>query len=164
MHFSFGTEISVYVDQIVGGRQCYSKYFYRFIGFNNIAIFSQLVFSFPFFFLQNYNLSALTIIFFCLNQLRADSDSCSKFFKSPAKVLQVAKMALSLEKLSKFDFLMHKNKSFKNMLKRIGPNIEPCGTADKMYCNALKMLFILTFCFRLFEYEFRKVTVSQFSP
>ena len=164
MHFSFGTQISVYVDQIVGDRQCHSKYFYRFIGFNNIVIFSQLVFSFPFFFLQNYNLSALTIIFFCLKQLRADSDSCSKFFKSPAKVLQVAKMVLSLEKLSKFDFLMHKNKSFKNMLKRIGPNIEPCRAADKIYCNALKMLFILTFCFRLFKYEFRKVTVSTFSP
>ena len=49
-------------------------------------------------------------------------------------------------------------------MKKIGPNIEPCGTPDKIFWNALKMLFILTFCFRSFQYEFRKVTVSKLSP
>ena len=111
-----------------------------------------------------WNLSALTIILFCLYQLTADSDSCSKVFKSPVKVLQVAVMVLSLAKLCKSDFLMHRNKSMRNILKRIGPNIEPCGTPDKIFWNALKMLFILIFCFRSFKYEFRKVTVSKLSP
>ena len=46
----------------------------------------------------------------------------------------------------------------------IGPNIEPCGTPDKMFWKALKMFCILTFSFRSFEFEFRKVTVSKFSP
>ena len=45
------------------------------------------------------------------------------------------------------NFLMDRNKSFRNILKRIGPNIEPCGIPDKMFCNALKMLFVLRFCF-----------------
>ena len=39
-----------------------------------------------------WNLSALTIISFSLNQLTADSDSYSKVFKSPVKVLQVTLM------------------------------------------------------------------------
>ena len=88
----------------------------------------------------------MTSISFCLNQLTADSDSCSKVFKSPVKVLQVAMMVFL--KLCKSDFLMHRNKSLRNILKRIGPNIEPCGTPDKMFWNALKTLFILTFYFR----------------
>ena len=82
------------------------------------------------------NLSALVIISFCLNQLTADSDSCPKVFKvfkSPVKVLQVAVIVLSSAKLCKADFLMHRNKSLRNVLKRIGPNIEPCGTPDKMF-------------------------------
>ena len=58
-------------------------------------------------------------------------------------------MVLSLAKLCKSDFLLHRNESLRNILKRIGPNIEPCGTPDKIFWNALKMLFILTFCFRI---------------
>ena len=73
-------------------------------------------------------------------------------------------MVLSSAKLCKSDFLMHRNKSLRNILKRIEPNIEPCGIPDKIFWNALKMLFILTFCFRSFKYEFRKVTVSKLSP
>ena len=59
---------------------------------------------------------------------------------------------------------MHRNRSLRNILKRIGPNIEPCGTPDKMFWKALEMLFILTFCFRSFKYEFRKVTVPKLNP
>ena len=59
---------------------------------------------------------------------------------------------------------MHRNRSLRRILKRIGPNTEPCGTPDKMFWNALKMLFILTFYFRSFKYEFRKVTVPKLSP
>ena len=73
-------------------------------------------------------------------------------------------MVLSSAKLCKPDFLMHGRKSLRNILKRIGPNIKPCGTPDKMFWNALKMLFILTFCFRSFKCKFRKVTVSKLSP
>ena len=58
------------------------------------------------------NLSALTIISLCLNQLTADSSSCFKVFKSSIKVLQVVVMVLSSAKLCKSNFLMHKNKSF----------------------------------------------------
>ena len=90
-------------------------------------------------------LSALTIISFCLTQIKADSDFCSKVFKSSDKVLQVAVMVLSSTKLCKSDFLMHKNESLRDILKRVRPNIEPRGTPDKMFWNALKMSFIITF-------------------
>ena len=65
-------------------------------------------------------------------------------------------MIFSSPKLCKSDFLMHGNKTLRNILKRIQPNIEPCGTPYKMFWNELKMLFILTFCFKNFKYEFRK--------
>ena len=90
-----------------------------------------------------WNLSALIIISFCLNQPVADWDSCPKVFKSPVKVLKVA---------------------MRRVLKRMGPNIEPCDTPDKIFWNALKMLFIPTFCFQCFKYELTKVTLSKISP
>ena len=71
---------------------------------------------------------------------------------------------LSSAKLCKSDFLIQRNKSLRNILKRIGRNIEHCDIPDKMFWNALKMLFILTLCFRSFKYEFRKVTMSKLSP
>ena len=58
-----------------------------------------------------WNLSALTIISFCLSQPTADSDFCSKIFKSPVKVLQVAVMVLSSAKLCKSAFLMQRKTS-----------------------------------------------------
>ena len=73
-----------------------------------------------------WNLSVLTIILFCLNQLTANSDSCSIVFKSPFNVLQVGVMVSSLAKLCKSNFLIHRDKSLRNILKRIGPNIENC--------------------------------------
>ena len=76
----------------------------------------------------------------------------------------MAVKVLSSAKLCKSDFSMHRNKSLRNISKMIGPYIEPCGTPDKIFWNALKMLFILIFCFRSFKYEFRKVTVSKLSP
>ena len=69
-------------------------------------------------------------------------------------------MVLPAAKLCKSDFLMYRNKSLRNALKRIGPNKEPCGTPDKMFWNALRILFILTFCFQSFKHEFRTVTVK----
>ena len=33
------------------------------------------------------------------------------------------------------DFLMHKIKTKRHILKRIGPNIEPCSTHDKKFWN-----------------------------
>ena len=79
------------------------------------------------------NLSELTIISFCFNQRTADLDSCSKVFKIPVKVLQMVEMILSPARLCRSDFLMHRNKSLRNILKRIGPNTETCGTPDKMF-------------------------------
>ena len=95
-----------------------------------------------------WNLYALTIIAFCLNQLTADWDSCSKIFKSPVKVLQVAVMLLLSAKLCKSEFLIHRSKSLKNISKQIRLNIESFSTPDKIVWNALKMLFVLTFFFR----------------
>ena len=38
---------------------------------------------------------------------------------------------------------MHRirNKSLRNILKRIGPNIEPCDAPDKMFWKALKIVY-----------------------
>ena len=79
-------------------------------------------------------------------------------------MLQVAVMVLSLTKLSNSLFLIHKNKSLKNILKRIGHDIELWDASNKMLRNTLKMLFIQTFCFRSFKYKFRKVIASKLSP
>ena len=49
-------------------------------------------------------------------------------------------------------FVFDSSSLFISILKRIGPNIEPCGTPDKIFWNALKMLFILAFCFRSLKY------------
>ena len=40
-------------------------------------------------------------------------------------------MVLSSAKLCQSDFLMHKNKSLRSILKRIGPNMEPGGAPDQ---------------------------------
>ena len=109
-----------------------------------------------------WNLSALKSFRLVWTSL-ADWGSCYKVFESPVKVLQVAVMVLSSAKLCKSDILMHRNKSLRNILKMIGPNMEPCGIPDKMFWNAIKMLFTLTFCFRSFKYEFRRVTMSKVS-
>ena len=112
------------------------------------------------------DLSALTIIWFCLNQLTADSVSCFKVFKSSVKVLQVAVMVLSLTKLCKSNFLMLKNQILRNILKRLWLDIESWGTPNKILWYALKyaLLFIQTFCFWSFKYKFRKVIVTKLSP
>lgn len=78
-----------------------------------------------------WNLSALRINSFCLNQ--ADSGFCPKVSKGSVKVSHVAVIALSSTKLWKSDFLMHKNKSLRNILTRIIPDLELCGIPDKMF-------------------------------
>ena len=45
----------------------------------------------------------------------------------------------------------HKNKLFKNILKRIGRNIDPCGTRERRILNILQVLFIFTFRFFIFQ-------------
>ena len=42
-------------------------------------------------------------------------------------------IVLSFQRLYKSDFSMHKSKSLRNILKRIGRNIEPYGTPDKIF-------------------------------
>ena len=87
-----------------------------------LSIVSLYQASFSFLFkIITWNLSVLTIILFCFNQCTADSNSCSKVFKSLVKVLQ-AVMVLSSAKLCMPDFLMYRNKSLRNILKKIGPN------------------------------------------
>ena len=78
-------------------------------------------------------------------------------------MLQVAVMVLTSTKLRKFKFLVHRNKSLRNILKRNRPNIEPCEIPDNIFSNALKMLFIVI-SFRFFRYEFQKVIVSKLIP
>ena len=72
-------------------------------------------------------------------------------------------MVLTSTKLSKSEFLIHRNKSLRNIVKRNRPNIEPYEIPDNIFSNALKMLFIVI-SFRFFRYEFQKVTVSKLIP
>ena len=45
---------------------------------------------------------------------------------------------LSSAKLQTSDFVMEKNKSFMNILKRRGPRIDPCGTSVLISHHELK--------------------------
>ena len=40
-----------------------------------------------------------------------------------------------------------------NMLKRMGPKIDPCGTSDNKTWKTLYVLLIFTFCFLPFKQE-----------
>ena len=71
----------------------------------------------------------------------------------------MAVMILSSAKLCKSEFLMHRKKSLRNILRKI----RPFGTPGKIFWNALKMLLLLTLYFLSFKYEFRKVTVLKLS-
>ena len=56
---------------------------------------------------------------------------------------------LSSAKLQTSDFVMEKNKSFMNILKRRGPRTDPCGTPVLISHHELKDEPIFLLCFRL---------------
>ena len=58
---------------------------------------------------------------------------------------------LSSEKLCKLAVLNKRNRSLIKMLKKIGPNMEPCGTPESNSLKGLYVLLILTFCLRRFK-------------
>ena len=64
-----------------------------------------------------WNLSAILLLF--LNQSTADSDSFQSVRRRSSRFLKVSVMVLSSAKLSKSDFVSHKNNSFINILNRI---------------------------------------------
>ena len=45
---------------------------------------------------------------------------------------------------------MHKNKSLRNILKRVRANIEPCGTPDKIFLECTKDIFYSNILFPIF--------------
>ena len=68
---------------------------------------------------------------FVLNQFIAVSHSFRKISKSSVKSLLPKYIVLSSAKFASSASLTKKNKSFIKRLKRIGPRIDPWGTADK---------------------------------
>ena len=73
-------------------------------------------------------------------------------------------MVLSSAKLCRSEFFSHKNRFLRNILNKIGPSTEPCGTPDRIFSKRLEILLIDTFCFRSFKQVKRKVTVSNSKP
>ena len=68
---------------------------------------------------------------FVLNQFIVVSHSFRKISKSSVKSLLPTYILLSSAKFAISAFLMKKNKSFIERLKRTGPRIDPSGTPDK---------------------------------
>ena len=65
---------------------------------------------------------------FCLNQSTASSDSFFKVDSSTSFSFEVEEIVLSSAKLYKSEFSSVVSRSFRNMLNKIRPKIEPCGT------------------------------------
>ena len=56
-----------------------------------------------------------------------------------------------IDKITNINPFENKNKSFKYVLKRIGPNIDPGATPHNNSLNKLNILLILTLCVLLFN-------------
>ena len=78
----------------------------------------------------DWNFSELTIILFRLNQLTAFYDSFSKVASSVYFSFEIEEIALSSAKLYISEFSSVVSRSFRNMLNKIGPKMEPCGTPE----------------------------------
>ena len=63
-----------------------------------------------------------------VNHFMAHSDASSNLLINSCKSLEKTEMVLSSAKLCKSAVLNQRNRSLIKMLKRIGPNTEPCGT------------------------------------
>ena len=82
--------------------------------------------SFFLFKISAWNLSGLTIISLFLSQLTSERDSSSN---ANTKLYNLSKLGMS-------DLVNHENDSFSLILKKIGPNIDGCGTSKKKECQA----------------------------
>ena len=82
-----------------------------------------------------------------MNHFITHSDASSNILINSCKSLEKAEMVLSSAKLCKSVVLNQRNRSLMKMLKRIGPNMEPCGIPESNYLmKRLYVLLILTFC------------------
>ena len=68
-----------------------------------------------------WNLSGLTIISLFLSQLTSERDSSSN---ANTKLYNLSKLGMS-------DLVNHESDSFSHILKKIGPNVDGCGTSKK---------------------------------
>ena len=98
-----------------------------------------------------WDLSGFTIMQLFVNHFIAHSDASSDFSINSCKSLEKTEMVLSLAKLWKSAVLNQRDRSLIKMLKRIGPNMEPCGTLKSNSLKRLYVLLILTFCWRRFK-------------
>ena len=80
-----------------------------------------------------------------VNHFIAHSHASSNFLINSCKSLEKAEMVSSSAKLCKSAMLNQRKRSLIKMLKKIGPNMEPCGTPES---NSLKSLYVLflTYC------------------
>ena len=78
----------------------------------------------------DWNFSGSTIILFRLNQSTAFSDSFSKVVSSASFSFEIEEIILSSVKLYTSEFSSVVSRSFRNMLNKIGPKMEPCGTPE----------------------------------
>ena len=78
----------------------------------------------------DWNFSGSAIMLFRLNQSTAFSDSSSKVVSSASFSLEIEKIVLSSAKLYISEFSSVVSRSFRNMLNKIGPKMEPCGTTE----------------------------------
>ena len=101
----------------------------------------------------DWNFPGLTIILFRLSQSKPFPDSFSKVIGSASFSFEIEEIVLSSAKLYISEFSGVVSRSFRNILNKIGPKMEPCGTTEISNWKVLRISSILTFCFHLFKYE-----------
>ena len=107
--------------------------------------------------MMDCNLLGLKIIVLFLNQLIATSDARFKFEINFSKLFKFEDMVLLSAKLWMSAFLTDKNKSLMTILKKIRPRMEPSGTPDNKIWKRPSVLFILTFCWRLWAKRYKDI-------
>ena len=78
----------------------------------------------------DWDLPGFTIMQLFVNHFIVHSDASSNLLINSCKSLEKAEMVLSSSKLCKSAVLNQRNRSLIKMLKRIGPNMEPCDTPE----------------------------------
>ena len=78
----------------------------------------------------DWNFLGLTIILFCLNHLIAFSESFSEVVSSGSFSFEIGEIVLLSAKLYIFEFSSVVSRSFRNMLNKILPEMEPLGTTE----------------------------------
>ena len=94
-----------------------------------------------------WNFEGLAIIWLLLSHSIAILDSLLRISISWLRVLSAAESVWSSAKPCSFAFVININKSLINILKRIGPRMDPCGTPEKSSSNSISVIPILTLCF-----------------